>query len=181
MLLKGNHIQLRALEPTDIDLLYSWENNTEVWNVSNTQTPYSRYILEQYIQSSHQDIYTSKQLRLVIDLSSHLIGDMHQTKAIGCIDLFDYEPNHQRAGIGILIADKTEQGKGYASEALQLLIDYCFYSLNLIQVYCNITVDNEKSVTLFKRQGFEITGIKKQWIRNGEKFKDELLLQKIRS
>jgi diamine N-acetyltransferase len=172
MKLKGQHISLRALEPADIDALYAWENDSENWKVSNIQTPFSRFVLEQYIASAHQDIYSVKQLRLIIC--------NNENKPVGCIDLFDFEPNHLRAGIGVLIADKTDRKKGYASEALELLTDYCFSTLNLHQLYCNITTDNEASVLLFQKHGFQITGIKKQWIREGDAFKDELLLQRIR-
>lgn len=179
MKLQGEYISLRAIEPSDIDLLYQWENNTETWKVSNTQAPFSRFVLEQYVATAHQDIYTAKQLRLMIDISiSSQRGIEFIT--IGCIDLFDFEPNHQRAGIGVLIAHKSERQKGYASEALQILTEYCFHTLNLHQLFCNITADNEPSIILFQKQGFQITGIKKQWIREGGKFIDELLLQKIR-
>ncbi|MES2593331.1 MAG: GNAT family N-acetyltransferase [Bacteroidota bacterium] len=179
MKLQGEYISLRAIEPSDIDSLYQWENNTETWTVSSTQAPFSRFVLEQYIASAHQDIYTAKQLRLMIDISiSSQEGIDNLT--IGCIDLFDFDPNHQRAGIGVLIADTSDRQKGYASEALQILTEYCFHTLNLHQLYCNITADNEASIILFQKQGFQITGIKKQWVREGGKFKDELLLQKIR-
>ncbi|MDF2436353.1 MAG: GCN5-related N-acetyltransferase [Bacteroidota bacterium] len=172
MKLKGKHITLRAIEPEDIDVLYAWENDEENWAVSNTQTPFSRFVLEQYISTAHVDIYSAKQLRL-------MICDK-ENKAIGSIDLFDFDPNNMRAGIGILIADKTDRRKGYASEALTLLVNYCFEILNLHQVYCNITTDNESSILLFQKHGFQITGIKKQWIRSGSGYKDELLLQLIR-
>jgi diamine N-acetyltransferase len=172
MKLKGKHVFLRALEPEDIDLLYKWENDTGNWNVSNTQTPFSRFVLEQYISTSHVDIYSAKQLRLVI---CEIDG-----RAIGSIDLFDFDPNHLRAGIGILIAEQSDRKKGFASEALDLLVKYCFEILNLHQVYCNITTENESSILLFQHHGFQITGIKKQWIRSGVGFKDELLLQLIR-
>jgi diamine N-acetyltransferase len=172
MKLKGQHIQLRAIEPSDIDVLYQWENDTETWKVSNTQSPFSRFVLEQYIASSHQDIYSVKQLRLIIC--------NEENKAIGSIDLFDFDPNHLRAGVGILIAEKADRKKGYASESLSLLMDYCFSVLNLHQLYCNITIDNEPSILLFQKHGFQITGMKKQWVRDGDSFKDELLLQRIR-
>lgn len=172
MKLQGEKISLRAIEPQDIDVLYQWENDTENWTVSNTQTPFSRFVLEQYIANAHEDIYSAKQLRLIICDA--------ENKAVGSIDLFDFEPNHLRAGVGILIADKTDRKKGYASEALSLLTKYCFYSLNLHQIYCNITTENETSIILFQKHGFQITGIKKQWVRDGDKFKDELILQLIR-
>jgi diamine N-acetyltransferase len=179
MKLTGEHIQLRAIEPSDIDVLYSWENNTDHWKVSNTQTPFSRHVLQQYIASSHQDIYTAKQLRLIIDKLSG--GTPAQEKPVGCIDLFDFDPNHLRAGIGILIAGEQDKRKGFATEALKLLIDYCFDMLNLQQLYCNIAVDNEPSILLFTKQGFEITGVKKKWLRDGNSYKDELLLQLLRT
>src|SRR4051812_47675944 len=124
-MIKGNNISLRALEPDDIDHLYKWENDSSVWHVSNTLTPYSRHVLEQYILNAHQDIFTAKQLRLVICLNDNT------SKPIGCIDLFDFDPQHLRAGIGILISDQTERGKGFANEALSLLIDYSFKTLQL--------------------------------------------------
>jgi diamine N-acetyltransferase len=173
MKLKGEQILLRAIEPEDIEVMYQWENDPENWAVSNTQTPFSRFVLEQYISTSHVDIYSAKQLRL-------MICDK-ENKAVGSIDLFDFDPNHLRAGVGILIAAKDDRRKGYASEALTLLTQYCFEILSLHQLYCNITTDNESSILLFQKHGFQITGIKKHWIRTGNSYKDELLLQLIRS
>jgi diamine N-acetyltransferase len=172
MKLNGENINLRALEPSDIDVLYAWENDTDNWSVSNIQTPFSKFVLEQYITSAHEDIYAAKQLRLIICST--------ENTPVGSIDLFDFEPNHLRAGVGILIAEKTDRRKGYASEALDILIKYCFDILNLHQIYCNITTDNESSILLFQKHGFQITGIKKQWIRSENGYKDELLLQLIR-
>jgi diamine N-acetyltransferase len=180
MKLTGNQIRLRAIEPADIDVLYAWENDTDHWKVSNTQTPFSRHVLTQYIETAHQDIYSVKQLRLIIVEHHDASGLLKEPKAIGCIDLFDFDPNHLRAGVGILIADDNDRRKGHASEALTLLINYCFELLNLNQLYCNIGINNESSILLFKKHGFEITGVKKNWIREGNSFKDELLLQLLR-
>lgn len=180
MKLSGQHILLRALEPSDIDALYAWENDTNTWKVSNTQTPFSRFVLEEYIVSSHQDIYAAKQLRLMIDALPDASSGETANRSVGCIDLFEFDANHQRAGIGILIADKADRRQGYANEALKIMIDYCFNTLNLHQLFCNIAIDNEPSILLFQQHGFQVAGIKKQWIREGSKFKDELFLQKIR-
>jgi diamine N-acetyltransferase len=177
MKLTGNQILLRAIEARDIDALYAWENDTDHWRVSNSQTPFSRDILTRYIETAHLDIYSVKQLRLIIMEHPNDSASLKVPKTVGCIDLFDFDPNHLRAGIGILIADKHDRKKGHASEALTLLINYCFEFLNLHQLYCNIAVDNEPSILLFKKHGFEITGVKKDWIREGSSFKDELLLQ----
>ena len=169
--LLGKKIHLRALEPQDIDFLFAVENDESFWEVSSTQTPFSRFILEQYIASAHQDIHEVKQLRLII-------AENTTKNKVGMIDLFDFNPQHKRAGVGILIID-SEQHKGYASEALQLLIDYSFIQLNLHQLFANITPDNTKSLTLFKKHNFLKVGTKKEWVLSKGKFKDEVLFQLI--
>lgn len=172
-MLTGKNLILRALEPSDVDFFYEWENNEKLWYLSNTITPFSRFTLEQYILNAHQDIYTTKQLRLVIDHK-----DPGQNDTIGSIDLFDFDPTNKRAGIGILIADK-ERNKGYASEALELLINYCFNTLQLHQVYCNISADNQASIKLFKKFNFALVGLKKEWIFFEGKWMDENIFQLI--
>ena len=164
-------IRFRALEPDDIDLLYSWENDAEIWEVSNTFEPFSKYILAQYIKESQHDIYESKQVRMIIET---LKG-----KAVGAIDLFDFDPFHFRAGVGILIHDKKDRKMGYANDALQLLCSYAANHLRLHQLFANISVDNLISIQLFKNNGFELTGTKKDWHRTMDGWKTELFFQKI--
>lgn len=158
----NENIVLRALEPYDVDLLYEWENDTEIWRLSNTITPFSKYILQKYIDESHLDVYQTKQLRLMIDIAE---SGTNLVKTIGTVDLFDFDPFHNRAGVGILIGEKGERKKGYASLALSGLIEYAFEKLQLHQLYCNIIEDNKESLKLFEKQGFKITGLKKDWIK----------------
>lgn len=182
MQLIGELIQLRALEPSDLDQLYQWENDSSIWSVSGTLAPFSRFVLEQYLASSHQDIYSNKQLRLMIDLTVNDDSDEMntETRGIGCIDLFDFDPKNRKAGVGILIADRADRGKGYATEALNLLVDYGFDVLDLHQIYSNVRIDNENSVALFKKIGFEITGLKQDWILDGGRWYDEYTMQLIK-
>ena len=173
--MKSEKILLRAIEPSDIDFIFQLENDTENWHVSNTQAPFSRYTIEQYVLNTEHDIFSQKQLRLLI-----VATDRNEPKRIGCIDLFDLDPLHKRAGIGIIIV-KTEQHKGYASEALKLITDHSFKNLGLHQLYCNISVENHISLSLFKKHGFVICGHKKDWIYHNDQLIDELMLQLIKS
>lgn len=171
MMLKGTHILLRALEPEDLGFLYQIENDARFWEVSHTQTPFSKYLLKQYLENAHQDIYESKQLRL-------MIAEVNTDQSVGMIDLFDFNPQHHRAGIGIVI-DTHFQAKGYASEALKLLIDYSFSTLNLHQLFANITPDNTNSISLFQKCGFQQIAEKKDWLYVNGAYKNELLFQLI--
>jgi diamine N-acetyltransferase len=172
MTLSNKKINLRALEPEDLEFLFTIENNESFWEISHTQTPFSNYILRQYLENAHLDIFEAKQLRLLIEEKS-------TRKRIGMIDLFDFNPQHKRAGIGILIHPHFQQN-GFASEALSVFINYAFTHLGLHQLYANITTDNSKSISLFTRHKFTNVGIKKDWILSDEKFKDETLFQLIK-
>lgn len=174
--LEGERILLRAMEPSDIDNLYMWENDPENWFVSQTRAPYSKHILSQFIEESHKDIYDIRQMRMMIVLKN-TPGIEHL--AVGAIDLFDFDPFHRRAGIGILVARKEIRRQGIASEALALLIDYSFKFLGLHQLYCNIAKGNEASCNLFIKSGFEITGEKKDWLRADGTWTNEYLLQLV--
>jgi diamine N-acetyltransferase len=167
-------IKLRAPEPEDLDLLYLWENDPEVWLVGQTITPFSRFILKQYLQDAHKDIYEIRQQRLMIDLETP-----SSQVTIGTIDIFDFDPVNQRAGVGILIAEKKYRGQGVGKSALINLKTYAFEFLQLHQLYCNIRADNEVSLQLFKGCGFQIVGKKLDWIRSGNIYHDEYLLQLI--
>lgn len=172
MILKNDLVKLRAIEPADIDLLYEWENNSEIWNVSNTIAPFSKYVLDKYLENSHLDIFALREIRLVIE-------ENNQSKAVGCVDLFDFEPIHLRAGVGILINNREDRKKGFANSAMKLLIEYSKNTLFLHQLFCNISADNTASLSLFQNLGFEISGTKKDWNNIGTEFKDEYFLQKI--
>ena len=171
-ILENRNISLRALEPEDFEVLYLWENDTSIWHLSNTLVPFSRFLLKQYLENSGKDIFELKQLRLMIQLNS-------EARAIGAIDLFDFDPFHKRAGIGILIADPSQRRKGYAQEAVETLMDYCFGVLGLHQPYFNIGCKNTQSMKLFTRAGFTWVGEKTDWLFNGSAFENEWMLQKI--
>jgi diamine N-acetyltransferase len=170
--LKGETIYLRALEPNDLDFVYAMENDQSIWEVSNTQTPYSRFLVKQYLENAQQDIYEAKQLRLAICQEEDF-------PAIGLIDLFDFDPMNNRAGIGIVIQALENRKQNIGSEALELLIRYAFYNLNIHQLYANIAIQNEASIALFTKFGFQKIGVKKDWTFVNGSYKDEALFQLI--
>lgn len=172
-LLENNILYLRAPEPEDLDLLYAWENNTEIWENGASIVPYSRYSIKQYLIDYKHDIFTDKQLRLMITLKE-------TGECVGAIDLYDFDPLHRRAGVGILTDDKYRR-KGYAWAALLLLEDYAFQFLNLKQLYAIIPMKNSNSIRLFTKAGYRRTGLLEQWIASGDSFLDALVVQKIRS
>lgn len=169
--LKGEHIYLRALEPNDLDFLYTLENDTSIWEISGTSAPYSKQVLQLYLDNAHRDIYDVRQLRLCICNNEDAV--------VGLVDLFDFDPKNHRAGIGIVVLTPNDRNKGIGNEAVNILMDYAFSTLNLRQLYANVVEDNLGSVHLFEKLGFIRVGIKKDWIYSNGSYKNEILFQKI--
>ncbi|GGD30011.1 GNAT family N-acetyltransferase [Flavobacterium orientale] len=168
--LQGEHIYLRALEPDDLDFVYRLENDTDLWEVSQTQTPYSLFLIKNYLENAHKDIYEAKQLRLAI-------CKQESFESIGLIDLFDFDPKNQRAGIGIVIQNQDNRNSGYGKEALELLLAYAKDYLHVHQLFANIAVHNSPSIALFTSFGFQLIGVKKEWIYNQGIYTDEAMYQ----
>lgn len=171
--LKGQNSFLRALEPEDLEFVYAIENDENIWEVSNTISPYSKFLIRQYLENAHQDIYEAKQLRLAICKNN-------TSEAIGLIDLFDFDFKNKRSGIGIIIQNEIDKNNGFGKEALGLVINYAFEQLQLHQLYANIGIENKPSLSLFTTFGFDKIGVKKDWNFTNNVFHDEAVFQLIK-
>ena len=170
MNIEGNLCRLRALEPEDLDAMYGWENDTDSWRVSGTVAPFSRHVLSRLIDEQQFDIYATRQMRLVIET---LDGS-----AVGAVDMFEFDPQNLRAGVGIIIAPPYRK-QGFALDALQTLERYVRDVLRMHQLWCSIGADNEASLALFKKAGYAECGRRKEWLLTSTGAIDEVLMQKI--
>ena len=154
-------LSLRALEPDDLDFLFDLENDPEIWGVSDTLAPVSRHALREYLANATADFFEVRQLRLVICAPAETGGE---APAIGTLDVFQFDPLHQRAGVGITL-QKKYRGRGYAAQALALLLPYARHTLRLHQLYATVAATNGPSVRLFKTAGFRRVGTRREWLR----------------
>jgi len=169
--LENDEIKLRALEPEDLDVLYKWENDADLWHCGVTIAPYSKFAIKEYIAESRLDIFQSKQLRLMIVKKDN-------GESAGTVDLYDFDPMNMRAGVGILI-DEAYRGKGVGKQALHLINDYAFDFLMLKQLFAYVPKPNEISLKLFLQSGYSNTACLKKWIKTGKGFEDVFLMQLI--
>ena len=171
----GKSTRLRALEPEDLEILYAWENNESLWQYGQTLQPFSKDVLKKYLSTVHLDIFETKQVRFTVEtLESPLTP-------IGLIDLFDFDAQNLRAGIGILIGEENYRQKGYGKDALATLCSYAFKTLLLNQLYCSVRESNKSAVKLFTSAGFRQTGIRKNWLKLRAGWEDELFFQLLES
>ena len=170
-LLTGKHESLRAIEPEDLEILYTLENDTDMWDISSVHVPYSRYTLKQFIAKGTHDIYTDRQLRLMIE-------SVDDGTVAGIVDLIEFNPYHHRAEIGIVLAKDYRQ-QGIGTEVLHLIDQYAVRYLQLKQIYAYISSANEASIRLFQKAGYRHTATLEQWIYQNKEYTDVFFYQKI--
>ncbi len=164
LLLQNEHITLRKLEPTDLPFLYAMENDSDAWASSGVHNPLSQQDLRDYIDHTTGDIYQDLQLRLIIQ--------SRDGETLGAIDLFDFNPHHAKAEMGIYLKPSA-RGNGIAQQAVSLLLDYAHTILHLHQVYALVPCNNPRSANLFRNAHFQHTATLLAWFNQS----DTLLFQ----
>ena len=168
--LENDRIILRAMEPDDSPLIYRWENDTRTWHYGSTLSPYSRQSINEFVDSSPKNIYEEKQLRLMIQ-------DKQTAKTVGMLDLFEFDPHHARAALGLYI-DEPHKRNGYALEAVRIAEQYAFDFLHLHQLYAHIPLTNTPCINLFDRMDYKRTGVLEEWIYTPDGWKGVAIYQK---
>lgn len=150
-MIPGKSIYLRPALISDAPIILDWENNPELWEISETPGPFTLKDIEDFIAQS-ENLLTSGQTRFLICLKEN-------HSPIGAIDLFDYSKSNRMAGIGIVIANKTMRQKGLAFEALNALVKFGHENLKINTYTCLIHTDNISSQKLFEKINFIPTGL----------------------
>lgn len=164
-------ITLRAPEPGDLDTLYLWENDPQLWPFGDAAAPLSRHMLAQYLDSYSGDIGRDGQLRLIV-------VERSSGKPVGIADLFDYHARDRRAGVGIFI-DEAYRGRHYALQTLAWLSVYCPTHLGLHQLWAAVSADNRPSRRLFEAAGYKTCGRLRSWLRTGRRYSDAVIYQRL--
>lgn len=171
MYLSSPTLRLRAPEMSDLDFLFHIENDTRQWMVSACKVPYSRFLLQHYIETNTHDLYTDKQVRMMVE-------HIPTGKLVGVVDLFDFSPADRRAEVGIVI-DSISRGKRFGSEALGLLCHYAEHVLGLHQLYAYVLEDNVAARNLFVSGHFSHTATLPDWVFFDKRYRAVDLYQRI--
>ena len=163
-------IKLRAIEPEDLDLLYRIENDVELWNVSTSNVPYSRYLLHEYVANNKNDIYSDGQVRMIVENS--------EGEAIGVADLVNFDPSNLRAEVGLIILNDYRR-QGYGIAVLNRIADYALRVLHLHQLYAYVDVNNSPSLGVFQKADYKVAAEIKDWLYDGQNYHDSVLFQYV--
>lgn len=105
-------------------------------------------------------------------------GGEAESKAVGCIDLYAYDPLNRRAAVGIMVAGEYRR-RGYALAMLNALKELAADTYNLHTLYADIAAPNTASLALFRKAGYTECGHFKEWLEYDSHFIDNIRMQLI--
>lgn len=170
-MLKGKNVNLRALKRSDIDSLLRWFDDPEVIQYVNFHLPMTEMAEEKYIEN----VATSSSD--VVFIIEALDDD---NRPIGTMGLHGINPKDQNCFIGIGIGEKSHWGKGYGTEATQLIIEYGFHQLNLHRIWASVLAYNERSLRMLKTLGFQEEGRQREAMYKNGEFHDIVIFGLLR-
>lgn len=161
-------IKLRAVEPADVDSMFSLENSDDVERVSWNNAPVSRHQLVNYAFGYKSDMFREGQLRLIIEADGIMAG---------AVDITDVDAANGHALLGIAVLPQLRR-QGIGLKAVNMAVDYC-RSVGLHMLCAIVARDNAASLALFAAAGFATSGCLRSWLRRGKSYQDAIILQKI--
>jgi RimJ/RimL family protein N-acetyltransferase len=166
-------VYLRAFEESDVESLVRWRNDLQVTNNLGGSSIFVSGLRERdwvfkAIKNDKNDI------RLAICLSD-------LDKHIGNISLTSINWINRSAEYSIFIGEKEEWGKGYASDASRLILDYGFKELNLHRIHLTVKINNLRAIKLYENLGFIEEGVLRESVYKNGKYTDMMCMAILKS
>ena len=145
LLIKGDLIYLRPVNEDDLSGNYmKWLNDKEVTRfMAFGNSPITLERMKDYLNKLRSD--NSLLLAVIMADDDQHVGNIR----IGPIDEYN-----KRSDIGIMVGDRSVWGKGIASSAMRLALNYSFNTLNLRRITLGVFSENVKAIKLFESLGF---------------------------
>lgn len=168
----GEKVILREYRQEDLSALRAWVNDHET----------TKYLAGAYrrCQSWEQtEEWLSRRLSGDAGGEGYVIADKETMKYLGQIDLMMIDPIARKAEMAIVLSPSA-QGKGYALDAVRLILSYAFQTMNLHRVWLKCAEKNERAVRLYKKAGFQTEGVLKDDLFIDGEYQNALIMGVIR-
>ncbi len=161
----GKRIYLSPINTEEVDSYLKWMNNKAV------AIDFGQY---------HRLVSSKSDMKWLYEPSS----DMHRYAMvlldgdvlIGSISLHNIDHLNRNAFIGIFIGDEEYRSKGYGAEAIRLILNYGFKTMNLHHIMLTVHADNCAGIACYKKVGFQETGRLREWVFKDGKYIDKIYM-----
>lgn len=170
----GKRIRLRGIEKTDLQKFYEWINDPEVNEGLAVYLPMSTMDEERWLERVSQREQAEKPMAIEM-------RDRKGWRLIGNCGFFDIEWMHRAAEFGIMIGDKSMWNKGYGTEAVNLILQHGFETLNLNRIYLRVYSMNPRAKRSYEKAGFVLEGTMRAAVYKCGKYADIHIMSVLRS
>ncbi|MCH8065015.1 MAG: GNAT family N-acetyltransferase [Chloroflexi bacterium] len=181
MMLEGNLVRLRALEPSDLERVYSWINDREVTRYIAARYPMSRADEERWLRGSSPNSFGGG-VQLAIEVKNGEVqnGGTNEVAHIGNIDLVEVRPEDRKAGLGVMIGDKDYWSNGYGTDAVVTILRFAFHEMNLNRVWLHAFDFNERAQACYRKCGFQEEGRLREHYYTEGRYCDSVVMAVLR-
>jgi RimJ/RimL family protein N-acetyltransferase len=170
----GERIRLRAITRDDLPHFVEWLNDPEVTQGLMHYLPFSMEDEETWYESMRKG--PKEEHPLMIDICSE-----EGWEPIGDCGLFGIDWRIRQAEFGIVIGAKQHWDKGYGTEALELMIQHGFHTLNLNRISLRVYENNPRAIRSYEKAGLSIEGRLRQGHYDDGQYFDVILMSILRS
>lgn len=148
-MISGTLVALGPFLPPDFPSLFRWADDIEAARQNEPYRPAVWRSQEEFWFNAGKD--PSR-----VQFAIRKIG---AAPIIGYVQIFNIDPVHRSAMIGLRIGEPADRGHGYGSEALRLSVAYCWNHLNLSRLGLTVFKTNERAIRIYSAQGFQTEGV----------------------
>ena len=170
-MLEGQLVRLRAVEPADLERVYTWINDREVTRYLTARYPMSHVDEERWIQKASTSTFG-----LGVTLAIETKAGDH----IGNIDLHRSHPEDRKCGLGIMLGDKERWSQGFGTDAMVTLLRFAFHEMNLHRVWLTVHQDNDRAMACYRKCGFVEEARQRQDIYTQGRYLDLIFMGVLR-
>ncbi|WP_322506809.1 GNAT family protein [Anaerolinea sp.] len=173
-MLFSQRLRLRPIQRSDLPFFVEWLNDPEVRQFITATIPLSLEEEEQWYEQMLKQPKPERPFAIEV-------REEGEWQLIGNITLFDLSWVNRSAEVGILIGDKRFWNRGYGREAMRLMVQHAFETLNLNRVYLRVDVENIRGIKSYEQAGFVKEGILRQANYRNGKYSDMMVMSVLRS
>lgn len=168
-MLRGNRVKLGPIKREYINSFLKWFTDPEITQYLIMYRPMTRMMEEDWIENL-------KNRENTINFAIVILDENGKEKIIGNCGIHNIEWKNRVGEVGIVIGEKDYQNKGYGTEAMELLIEYGFTTINLNRIELYTYDFNISALKSYKKVGFIEEGRKRQFIWANGRYHDAIIM-----
>jgi RimJ/RimL family protein N-acetyltransferase len=149
---EGKKVKLRSLELTDLDEIMLHWNDIPLRKELGPVIPHFRQERKEWIERTWRNRQTGKEYTFAIE-------ELSSKKLLGHCSLNNVRPINRTAKVSIAIYSEDNRGRGYGTDALQVLLEVGFNYLNLHRIGLNVFESNTRAIHVYEKIGFTKVGV----------------------